>query len=101
MRGAPRRGVSRYSRVNLGLDPNTYEEKLEWIDARDTPPNFNNGADWAFDKQINDNFFIEYKHFFNSNLSLQTTYNQIRNKQHFLYGDIGTTGYAPKLKGLY
>jgi len=40
----------------LGLDPNTYEEKLEWIDARDTPPNFNNGADWAFDKQINDNF---------------------------------------------
>ena len=97
VRGAPRRGVSRYSRVNLGLDPNTYEEKLEWIDARDTPPNFNNGADWAFDKQINDNFFIEYKHFFNSNLSLQTTYNQTRNKQHFLYGDIGTTGYAPKL----
>ena len=42
-------------------------------------------------------FLLNTSTFFNSNLSLQTTYNQIRNKQHFLYGDIGTTGYAPKL----
>lgn len=95
VRGAPRKGVSRYSRVMLGRDPNTLEEIQKWIDERDTPPSFNNGANWAFDKQQTENSFIEYKHFFTPNFSLQAAYNRTRYQTKFLYGDIGTLGYAP------
>lgn len=97
IRGAPRKGVARFSRVSLGkFDPKTFDVMQEWIDARDTPPGFNNGAVWAFDRQTSDNLFFEYKHIFNKNLSLQASYNHTRYKQHFRYGDMGTLAYAPQ-----
>jgi putative tonB-dependent receptor len=96
VRGAPRKGASRYSKLTFGLDPNTGEVIEKWINAGNTPPSFNNGANWAFDKQKTENSFIEYKHFFSPDFSLQASYNRTHYKDHFLYGDIGTLTYTPE-----
>ena len=98
VRGAPRKGVSRYSQIMVReLSKEGYWGfRNEWQDERNTPPGFNNGANWAFDKQTTDNFFLEYKHFFTPNLFLQASYNQTHYKQYFRYGDMGTLAYAPK-----
>ena len=96
MRGARARGASRYSKLTFGLDPNTGEVIEKWINAGNTPPSFNNGAKLAFDKQKTENSFIEYKHFFSPDFSLQASYNRTHYKDHFLYGDIGTLTYTPE-----
>ena len=44
----------------------------------------------------NRNSFIEYKHFFSPDFSLQASYNRTHYKDHFLYGDIGTLTYTPE-----
>lgn len=83
VRGAPRKGASRYSKLTFGLDPNTGEVIEKWINAGNTPPSFNNGANWAFDKQKTENSFIEYKHFFSPDFSLQASYNRTHYKTTF------------------
>lgn len=89
--GAPRKGLMRYSRV-YGTDG---AEGSEWVDARNLPAGFNNSAVWAYNKTLHTNFFAEYKHQFNKHLKLQASYTSTRTQNKSLYGDMGTTGYAP------
>ena len=94
--GAPTKGLMRYSKVTQDYDFELGDSPMHWIDARDVPPSFNNGAEWAFNKATSDNMFAEYKHHFNDHIKLQTAYTRSRTKSDLRYGDMGVNGYAPQ-----